>query len=74
MPVLFGQRGNRAFEVANSGKMFLQPRLVVGGQVLFERGRILLNRIQNASLAIHPSFFALTEKTVEQAVRNHLGR
>jgi hypothetical protein len=48
--------------------------LIVGGQFFLQSAGIRQNRIEDAALALQPSFLALTEQAVEEPAGDHLRR
>ena len=53
--------------------MLLYAGLIVLGKFLLERNRVFPDRVQNAPLAIDPSFFAASEQPIEQRSGNISG-
>src|SRR6187397_2951528 len=54
--------------------MLVHALNVVFGKIPFQALRILHDSIENAALAVHPAFFASSEKTVKQLAGDHFRR
>src|SRR4051812_7755703 len=72
--VLGWKAGDGALEVADAGEMLVEAGLVVRGKLLFQQVGVLPDGVEDAALAMDPTFFALAEETIEELVRDHLRR
>ena len=71
---VLGRQGcDGALHVADRRHLLIHPQLIVLGKVLFQRGRIFHDHVEDAALPVDPPFFAAAKKTVEETIRQHLG-